>query len=194
MRYSKPPKFIEVDGVGYPIETDFRVWIDFSQKITNLSDEALLNEILKFIETQGLPVSEESLQAVLTFYSCGEKPKPEKKNASVSHGRAFDFEKDEELILAAFVSQYHINLRKEHLHWWDFIAMFKGLKDDEKICEIMGYRTMDINNVSDSQKAYYRRLKEKYSLDTVHYASLEERNNAMRDKIKQLQKKVNGIG
>lgn len=194
MKYEAPPKSIKIDGIDYSIETDYRVWIGFSQKIAKLSDEELLNEILNFMAELRLPKTDEGLQAVLDFYSCGKKSNDGKKNAPVKQCRAFDFEEDEELIVAAFMSQYHINLRKKKLHWWDFIAMFKGLKDDEKICEIMAYRTMDISKIDKSQKAYYRALKEKYALDKVHYSSLEERDNALREKMKRIQKEVNGIG
>ena len=150
------------------------------------------------ILSQGLPVNEDAFRAVLDFFLCGEIPKntAKKQNMSRKETIAFDFEKDEQLIFAAFMSKYGINLRKiKHLHWWDFMAMFNGLQD-EKICEIIGYRTIDTSKMSKEEKARYRKLKEMYSLDDTrkHYSSLQERDNAIINRFKRLQKEVNGIG
>lgn len=198
MKYRKPPKKLVINGQCYPIETDFRVWTVFADKVQKLSDEKLADEIISFISGQGLPVNEESIQAVLDFFSCGEKPKSAKKkqDKGKKEPTAFDFEKDEPLIFAAFMSKYGINLRSiKHLHWWDFMAMFNGLQN-EKICEIIGYRTIDTSKMSKEEKARYRKLKEVYSLDETvkHYGSLEERDGALLERMKELQKKVNGSG
>ena len=78
----------------------------------------------------------------------------------------YSFEHDAEYIYAAFLDQYGIDLQDiEHLHWWKFRALFKGLKEDTLISKIMGYRSIEItNNMSDSEKKYYRKMKQIYAL------------------------------
>lgn len=197
MKYGKPPKKLIINGQAYPIETDFRIWAEFADKVEKLSDEKLSEEILSFMTGQGLPINDVSLKAVLVFFSCGEDTESKKKSTNPKNKpTAFDFEKDEDLIFAAFMSQYGIDLRSvKHLHWWDFMAMFKGLHD-EKICDIIGYRTIDTSKMSKEQQAIYRKLKELYSLDKnkKHYGSLEARDSAMIERVKRLQKEVNGDG
>lgn len=51
-----------------------------------------------------------------------------------------DYAIDADYIYAAFLSQYGIDLLDvKELHWHKFLALFKGLKDDEMICKIMSY-------------------------------------------------------
>ena len=53
----------------------------------------------------------------------------------------------------------------DYLHWFKFKAMFEGLKSDNKICEIMGYRAIDINKIKDKdEKKKYRSLQRQYAL------------------------------
>ena len=43
--------------------------------------------------------------------------------------------------------------------------MFKGLKSDNKICEIMGYRAIDISKIKDKEeKKRYKKLQREYAL------------------------------
>jgi len=198
MNYQKPPEFLIISGKEYPVNTDFRIWMNLQSECLNKSDDECTKSIINFTQELGLPLNIESVNAVLEFYSGG-KPDKSKSEAEKNHKkekspRIFDFQHDEELFVSAFRSQYNIDLRTVRLHWWDFLALFKGLSKDETISEIMGYRGMDLSKCDKYSKSRYRKLKEKYSLDIKHYDSLDERNNAMKDKIKQLQKRVNGIG
>lgn len=77
----------------------------------------------------------------------------------------YDFNKDAELIYAAFMQTYGIDLAGENMHWWRFRALFKGLSKDTEFARIVGIRTVDISDVTDSKRrAALRRLKAKYSL------------------------------
>lgn len=191
MIYRKPDETIKIGGLDYRVDTDFRVWMKLSIAAAKQNDDALSKEIRDFCVMQGLPVSDDTFSAVLRFFLCGNEPE-EKKRGTSKRERAYDFERDEALIVSAFRTQYGIDLRRDSLHWWDFMALFGGLKHDLPICEIMGYRTMDLSGMGKDQRKRYKALKDKYSLDVKRYGSLEERNQALKDRIKQIQREVTG--
>ena len=46
--------------------------------------------------------------------------------------------------------------------------MFKSLKSDNKIVEIMGYRSMDLNSIKDKeQKSFYKKMQDIYKLPEI---------------------------
>ena len=56
-------------------------------------------------------------------------------------------------------------MQEADLHWWKFKAMFQGLKSDNRIVEIMGYRAMEIpSKMSREQKEFYRKMKKQYAI------------------------------
>ncbi len=196
MKYLKPENTLHICGKTYEINTDFRVWAEFSDKISTASEKDIFTVMLEFLSFQGLPLSKQSFAAVLAFFRCGNEAENDDRHNSDNYERSVDFGKDMELITAAFRAQYNIDLRREYLHWWDFVAMFKGLYDYHTISKIMQYRTIDLSKMDKQHKAVYKKLKEKYSLDDKksRFKSLRERDDAMRQKIRRIQKEVNGSG
>lgn len=51
-----------------------------------------------------------------------------------------DFEQDADLILSAFMQSYHINLYRDDLHWFEFIALLSCLPDGSRYAEVLGIR------------------------------------------------------
>ena len=70
------------------------------------------------------------------------------------------------MIYTAFLDQYRLDLNDiDYLHWFKFKAMFEGLKSDNKICEIMGYRAIDVSKIKDKdEKKRYKKLQREYAL------------------------------
>lgn len=160
--YDKPPEKLTISGKKYPINTDFRFWIKFqdaliSQKPKEERAEALYSLIVEL----SLPPSSQTLDSMLKFY-IGESQ--EKNTGGGKSGVAFDFVKDSEYIFSAFLGAYNIDLTTANLHWWKFKALFKALPDDCQMCKIMMYRTVNLKDVPKSQRDFYRRMKERYSL------------------------------
>jgi hypothetical protein len=137
-----------VEGEAYPINTDYRVWVQFELNITKFiktDDERLIIECLKLCFVKKLPPTLAlAFNALLDFYKGIEKKENGLgggKNTGESK-RVYCFEHDCELVYAAFLSQYNIDLTEVgNLHWWKFKAMFKGLEESNVICKIMGYRS-----------------------------------------------------
>ena len=80
--------------------------------------------------------------------------------------RFFSFEHDSDMIASAFYQQYHIDVVElKQLHWYVFKSLFAGLTDQTIFVKAMQFRQMKISNeMSKSEKAYYRKMKRLYAL------------------------------
>lgn len=162
--YTLPPESITVNGVDYPVDTDFRVWVKFQGVLLadGTNDEKAV-KVCELMAEMGLPKTKEALDAMLSFYSGAST---ENQTGSGGNVKAYDFEKDSEYIFSAFLDSYGIDLTTERLHWWRFKALFKSLPEDCQMCKIMMYRTVDIKKVPKEQRKFYREMKARYSLKT----------------------------
>lgn len=170
------PTHLTVGGRAFAIDSNFRAGILFELMVTDatLTDSELTVNALNLFYTEEIPEdTEEAFEAIIWFYRNGyeEKPKRRRRGAKQEapkelEPRVFSFEEDAPLIYAAFMSQYGIDLQDiEYLHWWKFNAMFRGIHEDERITEIIGYRSMDLKDIEDKKlRAHYMRLKERYAL------------------------------
>ena len=163
------PNQVEVEGHRYSIKTDFRIGILFEEL---MQDKSLLDREKAFM---ALDLYYESIppnlvlavEKIQWFYRCG-KQEVESKGSGGNNkvDNIYSFEHDDDYIYAAFLTQYGIDLQDaEDLHWWKFRAMFKSLKEDNKMSKIMGYRSIKISNdMSDEDKKHYKEMKKVYSL------------------------------
>ena len=162
-------KTIRIENQEIEIRTDFRTWIQFScivsdkyidenYKIPMLFDLVIPNYELYMENVDSL----ELLKGILDFYKCNKPDKPEKKpNKKV--GFLFDYDMD--LIFAAFMQQYGINLLRNNMHWWEFKALLNGLNDDTKFVQVVGYRTADLSKIKDKkERARMKELQDYYAI------------------------------
>ena len=160
------PTNLDVNGQIYDINTDFRTWVRVE---CILQDKAIVDELkLPIIcRTLGLfdfPIEEQEAlwEAIMGFYFCGKKPKETFTNTNGKQGYRFDYDMD--LIYAAFLQQYNINLLGAKLHWFEFMALFNGLTDETMLVRIIGYRTRDISKLKGEEKKQAQRLERYYRL------------------------------
>ena len=58
-----------------------------------------------------------------------------------THGpKMTDFEQDADLIRAAFLQVYHINLWRDQLHWLEFTALLDALPEGSRYADVLGIR------------------------------------------------------
>ena len=123
------PETVEIEGVEYEIESNFRTFILFEMLMqdSELSDSEKAMQGLKL----AYPVIPDNLEAavdeLLWFYACGKRWR-EKRAGSVEGAsevqRIYSFEHDDDYIYSAFLTQYHIDLQDiKYLHWWKFKAV-----------------------------------------------------------------------
>lgn len=172
--YQPLPDSIDVDGVEYPVDTDFRVWVRFQEiLISDDTDDNKADKACELMAEIGLPQTKAALDSMLTFYAGAST---ENRVESGENVQAFDFDRDSEYIFSAFLDSYGIDLTTAKLHWWQFKALFKSLPEDCQMCKIMMYRTIDLKKVPKEQRKFYREMKQRYSLKSgkTGYRTKEE--------------------
>lgn len=175
---AKPPETIELSGLEYPIHTDFRVFLEVESLLQEEGEEGLFKALSLFYG--GIPTDvPAAADRFAWFYRCGKPVKETKgKGQGTPQKPTFSFTYDGELIYAAFLDQYGIDLAEEKLHWWKFMALFEALKPDHMFCEIRKCRAVKItNDMSKAQKEYYSAMKKQYALPLPE--KLEKRQAAL---------------
>ncbi len=161
------PKTVCISGKDVDIRSNFRTSILFELMMNDavLSDEEKLFQTLQLYYPVVPENLEEALNKALWFYRGG-MDEERKGVGGKKASQIYSFEYDAEYIYAAFMDQYGVNLQSiDYLHWWEFKAMFKGLKEDNEIVKIMGYRAVDITSeMNKEQQKFYRKMKEAYKI------------------------------
>lgn len=169
------PEYVAIDDIEYKINTDFRISIMFEMMIqdnTLTSKEKPLIALDLYYPDTPHDLNK-ALNKLMWFYSCGKSSKPtnktdkkEKKEEGSAPKQIYSFEHDAELIFAAFLGQYGVNLQRvDHLHWWEFKALFEGLNTSNRIIEVMDIRRTKITkDMPKSERNRLRKLKEIYEL------------------------------
>jgi len=162
---------LPTDYEGLKINTNFRSFILFELLMQDkeLEDKDKILLALRLFFEEPPENLKKSIEAILWFYRCGKDVKETKNKKSEqkeNKKQIYSYEYDADLIYSAFLSQYGLDLNKiDYLHWFKFKALFEGLKSDNKICEIMGYRAIDLNKIKDKdEKARYKKLQREYAL------------------------------
>jgi hypothetical protein len=149
---AKLPETVEVDGSSYCIHTSFKFWLKFMRKI---GDKHCPPADFDFMYRGEKPRSRlNGLMALVKFCNPPQLlPRPEMFQGSGE--KATDYDVDAEYIFAAFLELYGIDLVESNMHWYKFLALFKGLHGT-KLNEIIGYRLYE--NTSGKRDAYTRQM------------------------------------
>ena len=166
-------------------DTNFRIGIAFEIMMQNpkYSMRAKTYQALKLFypEINKIKDTKKAIDDIIWFYSCGKsEEKTSQKNRKGKNKQIYSYEFDNDLIYSAFKNQYNVDLEEiEYLHWWKFKAMFNGLKSDNRIVEIMGYRAMDLSKIKDKDmKKHYKQLQEEYKLPDMRSEEEKEEDFA----------------
>lgn len=166
------PDSVTVDGERCYLKTDFRIWITFEIILTDagLSNENKSAAILALC-LKKLPGNiEKAIKACMKFY-CADEKQGQKASKPV-----YSFLYDAELIYAAFMTQYGIDLADTNMHWYKFKALFKGLKADNRITEVMQLRGMKLSEIKDADaRRKYQQLKRLWALPDLRTGGEKEK-------------------
>lgn len=166
---SFPTSFTSADGKEYPIHSDFREWIRFESLLTNADVPENLKFFiaLRLIFADNVPDDFHAAHEFVSWFYRGGKELPANGGSDISltSRRVYDLEYDSEYIFAAFLEQYGIDLSDiSYMHWWKFIALFKGLHDC-KMTDIIGYRGAEItDDMPKSRQAFLMDMQEMFEL------------------------------
>lgn len=163
---SAPPSFVCVDGEKFEINTDFKIYLSLESIIfdNSISVYRRMAKILALCYKK-LPSSlDGALEALMEFYAGG-KDTANGNSVKKDGGRVLSFEEDASYILSSFLTEYGLNLLTAHLHWWEFLALLKGLRPSCRLCEVIKYRTVDLSKIKNKeQRNFYARQKRLYAL------------------------------
>lgn len=182
------PKSVIIDSLEYEINSNFRESMLFEQLMQDneFTDEEKIYQALSIYYPKIPQNLNDAIKEMLSFYKCGKEEEYENTDSNASKSsstKIYDFDYDADYIYSAFLSQYGIDLQDiEYLHWWKFKAMFNGLNSDNKIVEIMGYRSIKLNSIKDEeQRKHYRKLQKLYKLpiNKNEYEKQSELNKAL---------------
>ena len=131
------PRTVGIDGVEYPVNTDFRaclrVMLAFEDaQLTPHEKQAILLQNI-YSEIPGNIVG--AIEAANLFLNGGEVQENEHQGP-----RLYSFSKDANFIFAAFRQTHGIDLQREDLHWWEFLALFMDLGQDTTFCNLVAMR------------------------------------------------------
>ncbi len=144
---AEPPHGVMGSGIYYPIRTDFSVWLEFAGIIEQEDGARAAMRALKLCYKDKMPIDfNEAISLLCTFFIGGAT---EVKREATSSEQLISFVHDEELIYASFLSEYGIDLAKEKLHWWRFLALLKNLSADSALMRVAAIRATkpsDIKN------------------------------------------------
>lgn len=167
------PNTIEVNGRLFSIYTDFRIWMRFE---ISLMEHRNAKEIpVDYLFKNEKPVYCNVRDLLAFSRPRRDIPRPVR---GTSDEIILDYKQDADLIYAAFLQQYGIDLMDvEELHWHKFLAMIHGLKGT-KLDEVMGYRCY--TKQRDKTIDPYEEMKEAWRLerplDEEEQAELDEFN------------------
>jgi hypothetical protein len=167
------PTSVEIDGVNYNISSNFRSYI----KLELIMNDSDLTEVEKlyiilqiFYGDQKINNLQKAVDAVLWMYRGGEeitkREEEEHEGDHIAPKPIYDFNYDADLIYAAFLTQYNIDLNSiEYMHWWKFRALLRGLSEESRFSKVLFYRTVKItSDMTKEQKKFYREMKRIHGL------------------------------
>lgn len=151
---------VTAGGMDFPVRTDFRVWLSVNKILnSDMEPKEKITSVLGLVYIRLPEKFSDAAKAAMDFFAAGKEAENGKKE------RLFDFEHDGELILAAFMQQYRINLLKESLHWHEFLALFSALTEDTLFIRVLKIRSTDLSKVKDSsRRRELAALKKAYAL------------------------------
>lgn len=193
---------IDIDGIAVPVDPDFRIMCGYGTAV-HRGDKTELCKSAGLFYFAGLPegvTSESAAKAMSRFYAKGlgsDIPEDEDESNKTVGVRppVFDFSEDEGYFLAAFRSEYGIDLLTvKEMHWFEFGALFLGLPDECKIKQIIGIRSTETAGIkSTAEKHRIFRLQKIFALKfnrKERYKSVEERDNAAKSELAEKIKKA----
>jgi len=132
------PEFVEILGEKYPINTDFRVALrcnEISMDDSITEEEKDMAMVYLLFGEKG--IEDKTIMEILVYYVyqfllCrnGDDDIDEDINDE-DFEPDMDFIQDMPLIEASFMSDYHIDLEHEKMHFWKFMNLINGLSASE---------------------------------------------------------------
>ena len=158
------PEYVKIGDKLYKINTDFRYAIECNRiaEDESISDlERALAIIYTLFGEEGINTPddyEKLLEKAQKYLLCGKE-----FDTKANEKPDMDFIEDMDYIEASFMSDYHMDLSNEKMHWWKFFNLMNGLSNSElgNCCvlnRIRNLRNYDTSQIKDPKER--RKVKE----------------------------------
>jgi hypothetical protein len=133
------PDAVIIDGVAVQVDTSYRtcLLIILAFEDAELTDQEKMSVLLHNLYDKVPENIEDAVKQGIKFLDGGEE-------AGEGEGqltqRLYSFNKDARFIYSAFMQTHGIDLAKEDLHWWKFLALFLDLGADTVFSNIVSLR------------------------------------------------------
>ena len=191
--YESLPEALEINGREYPIITDFREWLRFSDMLKSDIPENYKLEFLEdmFLEEMPSMYSPEDIELVMNaitdFLSLAELEFPMLRQEEEEPGNVFEegvkkaiyYEQDAPYIISAFQREYQIDLLSvEYLHWWKFRMLLDGLSEESQIKKRIYWRTCDVSKMDQKERMKILSIRRRITIPEEEYVGDEDIGNA----------------
>lgn len=169
------PEAVEIGGVIYDLDTDFRTGIDIMLAFEDpeLTAYEKIAVMVGLIYKEVPENAEEAAKLAVKFLNRGEAD--EDGGVRESPDRLYSFEKDAKYIYSAIQQSHGVDLTSvAYLHWWKFSYMFLDLDPDCMFMRMIDLRRKRLNGkLAKEEQQLYDSLRD--ILDLPQYVSLEQK-------------------
>lgn len=168
------PTAIEIDGIEYDINSDFRSCLRIILAFEDSSLAAFEKQMI-LLENLYREVPDNLEQAIrkgIKFLNGGK----EEEMSGKSQPRLYSFEKDAPFIMAAFKQTHGIDLETSDMHWWKFMTLFMDMGSDTTFSNLVSLRKrVKTGKATKEERAAAREIKDIFDLPEIDNRTLEER-------------------
>lgn len=163
------PEYAIINGKKVKINTDFKVALRCFEVLNDDTigehERALAIVYLLFNVIPPYDELNEYTRQSIKFLQCGEEPK---ENAQEEYSkRDIDMVLDMQYIRPSFMADYHIDLNKTNLHFWQFCELISGLTENSLLNRVRSIRTANINEYKGEAKEKMLKAKQQVALPNV---------------------------
>lgn len=191
--YEDLPETLKINGKEYPIITDFREWIRFSDMLkSDLQPQYKLEFLAEmFLEDAPDLYTEEGVEEVMdsitSFLSLEALEFPnqysdeleEVEHKDATEKKAIYYEQDAPYIISAFRREYQVNLLSvPYMHWWEFRMLLDGLSEESQIKKRIYWRTCDVSKMDKKERMEILKIRRSITIPEEEYVSDEDIGNA----------------
>lgn len=174
------PEYAEINGKEYKIDTSYKTALRCfevveDKTITDIERAwAVCYLLFDFIPKENLDLF---LEKAMLFLQCGETLEEQ-----TSKKKDMDFIQDQKYINSSFMSDYHIDLSKTELHFWQYVELIQGLTENSSLNRVRNIRNYDLSEIKD-EKTKNKIMEAQKELALKNKSSVAELNNVQKSNI-----------
>lgn len=137
-------KYIELEGIKYPINTDFKVAIAVDKILSDptISDYDRPIDMVTLLLGEDAPYTQEAINKCIIYLQCG---------AESGGQKVIDYEQHWDYFVGAFRQAYGINLNEVDMHYHEFVSLLVSLKDTA-LNDVVELLTYDVSKIKDPKE------------------------------------------